>query len=147
MKELANLILSRCVRSGDCLVWPNATSWGGYGTITYDKVQYACHRVVCEAFQPKCDNKPFVLHSCDNPKCCNPEHLSWGDNAKNMQQRRDRKPTGTQKLLRYDAWKIKFIESGLHKDIALTYNVSESTVTRIKSGLRWSDLKEDEYNV
>lgn len=27
----------------------------------------------------------FALHSCDNPECCNPRHLFWGTQEKNMQ--------------------------------------------------------------
>ncbi|MFB9187253.1 HNH endonuclease signature motif containing protein [Dactylosporangium sucinum] len=45
------------------------------------------HRVAWEVAngQPIPDGLQ-VLHSCDNPPCCNPAHLSIGTQAENMQQ-------------------------------------------------------------
>lgn len=47
------------------------------------KVMYA-HRISYElaygAIPPGCD----VMHSCDNPPCCNPAHLSTGTRHQNM---------------------------------------------------------------
>lgn len=31
------------------------------------------------------------LHSCDNPSCCNPSHLRWGNQHDNVQDARERK--------------------------------------------------------
>lgn len=140
---LVNKILDRCELVGDCLLWQGATTWKGYGTITFESVQYATHRVICGHFNDNHLNLPFVLHSCDNSGCCNPFHLSWGTCSKNMMEDRDRNP---RKLTRKDAWKIKYKEIGTHKEIGLKYYVNESTVTRIRSGIRWSDLTIGEFH-
>lgn len=36
------------------------------------------------------NEKPHVLHSCDNKICCNPAHLSAGNHSENIQQAHDR---------------------------------------------------------
>lgn len=73
--------------------WEN--SWArdvnGYCVFTLPlmyKKKYKIHRVMCELFHgPPTDNLNCALHSCDNPSCCNPEHLRWGSNLNNAQDR------------------------------------------------------------
>lgn len=59
---------------------PKAGKWltggGGYGAYK----NKAVHRLVCEmAHGPAPKDKQFALHSCHNRRCCNPDHLRWGD--------------------------------------------------------------------
>ena len=57
------------------------TAWGKIGLL------YA-HRIACErAHGPAPHDQPFALHSCDNPPCVNPEHLSWGTPSRNGLER------------------------------------------------------------
>lgn len=49
------------------------------------------HREVCLLVHNRPpQGKPFVLHSCDNPSCVNPDHLRWGDAADNAADRESR---------------------------------------------------------
>lgn len=79
-------------RFTECWEWPGTRIGSGYGTITIgtDKggsgKQYYVHRIMCAFWHgPAPEDKPNVLHSCDNPPCVNPAHLRWGDQADNAE--------------------------------------------------------------
>ena len=89
---LANYILNRCKvdAATGCWNWTLATSKFGHGRVKIDRKLYLPHRVVAVgaalindyAIQGDTD---YVLHRCDNPKCCNPNHLFVGTKSDNMQ--------------------------------------------------------------
>lgn len=53
-------------------------------------------RIACFlAHGPAPEGKPHALHSCDNPACCNPNHLRWGsvkDNVRDALERNRHSP-------------------------------------------------------
>jgi hypothetical protein len=63
----------------------------GYGMIRDDKKMRTTHRVSYEEHtQTKIPSNLVVMHSCDNPCCVNPAHLSLGtrkDNTQDMLQK------------------------------------------------------------
>jgi hypothetical protein len=64
----------------DCIEWKGRTDKDGYGTIGSRRA----HRVAWEqTFGPIPDGLQ-VLHKCDNPPCCNPDHLFLGTRTDNM---------------------------------------------------------------
>ena len=71
----------------ECWVW-TGNKWGNYGRFKDDDGRWVgSHRWVLEEklgrFLP---SDIYALHSCDNPPCCNPKHISEGTHAENMQQ-------------------------------------------------------------
>lgn len=48
------------------------------------------HRVAYELAVGPIPDGLCVLHSCDNPPCCNPAHLSLGTHTENMKHKMDR---------------------------------------------------------
>lgn len=61
-----------------CWEWQGGTNGEGYGVVCFRKKTHYIHRVICELF-----NRPLLVteeacHSCNNPVCCNPKHLSPG---------------------------------------------------------------------
>lgn len=74
----------------DCIEWSGARNEKGYGRLKLRGEQCYAHRVAYEqAFGPIPEGL-LVLHSCDNPPCINPEHLSVGtyaDNHRDMIQK------------------------------------------------------------
>lgn len=46
--------------------------------------RHLAHRVAWELANGPINNGLFVLHKCDNPRCCNPSHLFLGTQADNV---------------------------------------------------------------
>jgi hypothetical protein len=81
-------VVANLVAAGECLEFDGPSTDRGYGRVGDD--DYA-HRIVAEHhFGPAPADKPYVLHSCDNPPCCNPMHLRWGTQAENIQDAQSR---------------------------------------------------------
>lgn len=85
-----NRILMRCrAMNSGCWEWQGAATAKGYGRVKIDRKLYSPHRVVAWAMDiaPSMGDPSrttVVMHSCDNPRCCNPEHLSLGTHSENM---------------------------------------------------------------
>ena len=89
-----------------------------------------------------------ALHSCDNPSCVNPDHLSSGTPADNMRDKiakgRGRVPFGENNahaiLTEVQAQSI-LIDPRPYSAIAAEYNVAASTVGSLKQRHSWTHLK------
>jgi hypothetical protein len=86
LERLLNKILIN--DATDCWEWQGGTNNIGYGMIRDAQRMRTTHRVSYEEHsQTKIPSHLIVMHSCDNPKCVNPAHLSLGthkDNAQDM---------------------------------------------------------------
>ena len=72
-------------RAGGCLVWTGTTDRDGYGQVRINYKIVQVHRLAWSLAnkQPVPEGK-FILHSCDNPPCCEPSHLRPGTHEENM---------------------------------------------------------------
>ena len=74
----------------DCWEWQGGTNNIGYGMIRDVHGMRTTHRVSYEIYKGMIPHNMLVLHNCDNPKCCNPNHLRLGthkDNTHDMIRR------------------------------------------------------------
>lgn len=73
--------LSKCTMNEEtgCLNWLKAINSDGYGSY----INRRAHRVAWELFKGTIPEGLCVLHQCDNPSCCNVDHLFLGTNADN----------------------------------------------------------------
>jgi hypothetical protein len=100
------------------------------------------HRVAWEEANGPIPDGKCVLHSCDNPPCCNPEHLFLGSDIDNVVDRDAKGRTaraeknGSAKLTRERVEAIR-ADGRLHREIAADYGVDRSTVSQIKRGKIW----------
>jgi hypothetical protein len=72
-------------RPGDCWEWRGYRPLDGYGRYQHKGRKQLAHRVSWELHHgaPAPDDLE-VMHSCDNPPCVNPAHLSLGTHVDNM---------------------------------------------------------------
>lgn len=67
----------------DCWEFQGGKNNIGYGMIRDDKKMRTTHRVSYEEHIGPIPIGLVVMHSCDNPICCNPNHLSVGTHQQN----------------------------------------------------------------
>jgi hypothetical protein len=133
-----------------CWNWQGAINNSGYGTCSWHGTVYTAHRIA--AWIEKLVKSPaapkdrtssgFVLHTCDNPKCCNPNHFQIGTYADNQKQAYVRKRRSAfngeshklAKLSNKQAQKIRSLYAAKHanqSELAKLYKVSQRTISLI----------------
>lgn len=73
----------------ECWQWKGAANARGYGRFKIRSVLFSPHRVAYRlAYGEIVDADDYhgsvVLHRCDNPRCCNPAHLTLGTQRENV---------------------------------------------------------------
>lgn len=86
----------RVTIEGDCHIWNGGTYTNGYGQVKKETYgtrfahQYACHR--WNGSPLPIEKGMCIKHSCDNKRCVNPEHLSYGTLQENIKEMEERNP-------------------------------------------------------
>lgn len=83
-----DLLFTHLQPAGDCIVFTGWTDKDGYGHIHEwrggRRRLIKVHRLVYRETVGELPDHLLVRHSCDNPPCCNPEHLLIGTQADNV---------------------------------------------------------------
>lgn len=87
-------LLHHCVKNEEtgCLEWPFSRMRKGYGRVRDGIHMVLVHRKVYQLSHPDENIEGLdIRHTCDNPPCCNPEHLISGTHQENMDDMRSKK--------------------------------------------------------
>lgn len=138
---------SQFLGNDNCWNWTKGLTAGGYGQITYECKKYAPHRLAWEfANNKKIDKGMVIMHSCDNPACVNPKHLSMATQAENvadmMQKGRfkDYDKSGEnnpRSIVKKEDVKAIFEADGTHQEIADKFGYPYHAVSSIRIGRNW----------
>jgi hypothetical protein len=146
-----------------CWNWKGARTTGGYGQLG-GGTKRSKWKAAATHIALAIDNRPrpsllhVAMHSCDNPRCVNPRHLSWGTHTENMQDMWQKERSGIQKraaiMLDDAAASLGTMQAGNVKlnedqarfirstdmptsDLARLLNVSWQTVDNVRKGRTW----------
>jgi hypothetical protein len=144
---------------GQCWPWTAGCTPDGYGLVNLGRrpdgrqVNDYAHRISYTFANGPIPKGLNVLHSCDNPRCCNPAHLELGTQADNMHdaQRKGRLFTGKRlrpkrkRAFLTDSERVEIRRlraAGVPcKEVAAQFNLSVSHVIGIGTGKRLTVLE------
>lgn len=72
------------INENGCWIWKKAKNVQGYGHFPYKRKVLLAHRASWMIFVGQLDVDILVCHKCDNPSCCNPDHLFLGTDKDNI---------------------------------------------------------------
>ena len=84
--ELYNWIIDGLdKKDSGCWEWLKQKDKNGYGRFKYMGKDLRAHRFILEMkLKKKLDKDIVTRHTCNNPTCCNPDHLIEGTNLDNI---------------------------------------------------------------
>lgn len=131
-------LLNRITEQNGCWIWLGSKR-NGYGLIRSNGKNLSAHRFIYEREIGQIPEGRILLHSCDNPSCVNPAHLSVGTRSDNIQDalKKRRMAFGTrspQHKLTSEQVKAIRNDKRMFKDIAADYGISAWHASMIVRG-------------
>lgn len=128
-----------------CWNWQDSLDKYGYGQFSVNAKMVKAHRFAYQYYVGSLIDKLELCHTCQNRKCCNPDHLRQDTKSSNMIDMVQIGNSHFQKLSVEEVEKIKkeleFPYRGQINDLAHFYKVERHTISHIKRGTTWSHIK------
>lgn len=136
-------------KKDECWLWQAGVDWDGYGLFKVKGVSNRSNRMAYAFAIGSIPADMKIIHSCDNPGCCNPRHLSVGTNLDNARDRitRDRQAKGTSintcKLTEEQVLYIRqrYAEGDIRQiDLAREFGITQVNVSEIVLRRSWRHI-------
>jgi hypothetical protein len=122
-----------------CYVWLGRKDADGYGRFKVNNKVIGVHRRVAILAFGEPQLKQVAMHSCDNPSCINPQHLSWGtvldnqrDKVSKNRQAKGRNHGRTKfSQTQVDAIVAMKLNGATNSEILSKYSIDKSTIYRL----------------
>ena len=149
MKRIIGAALDRFVAEHEtdhgCWLWRGAPTAEGYGRFKLNGRTMPAHRAVYERMRGAIPRCMYLCHRCDVRLCCNPAHLFIGTQAENVADCKSKgrlprgEKVGTSKITA-DIVRAIRRDPATQQNIAARFGVSQSLVSAIRRGERWSHV-------
>lgn len=140
-----------------CMEWSGSRNEHGYGSLRINHILVKAHRFAWELTYGPIPSGVDVCHRCDNPPCCNPQHLFLGnasDNGQDMATKgRHGAWTQPQRVARGTRhWGAKLDDARVREvrlacqtkesvsSIARRFKVSRATIRSVRDGVNWKHV-------
>jgi hypothetical protein len=130
----------------ECWEWTAGADKNGYGVFSAKPLgKYRVTRIMHYLHTGGQPGDMLMLHTCDNPSCCNPRHLFLGTARDNKhdcmaKERHQRGESHNKAVLTEEIVLAIRASDELTRDLAAKYSVAVSTINRARAGSMWSHV-------
>lgn len=152
-QKYQDLFWEKVNTSGDCWEWTASHDPKGYGFFGVAGRVMRAHRVSYVMHKGEIPDDLIVCHSCDNPKCVNPNHLWLGTHKDNAIDREAKNRGGRKGPLGSKARASKLTEPVVrqikellvegkttHRVLAKMFGVHFATISDLANGKTWRHI-------
>lgn len=148
VQKARNRFASKLQQSGECVLYQGSKAHNGYGEFWLCENNVRAHRFAFVLEHGRLP-KGIVMHTCDTPACCNPDHLVDGTVFQNVQDRVNKgRSGGAQKGERHHnatlterrVQSIKRLRGVERRLLAAAFQTSVGNIASIQTGKTWKHV-------
>jgi len=139
------------IKDKSCWEWIGSLSNNMYGSFWNGDTYVGAHRMSYELYKEDIPKDMCVLHTCDNPRCVNPDHLWIGTREDNNKDRSNKNRNADMqgekhpqaKLTEQDIKEIRLLNSMkcfMQREIGEIYNITNKHVNNIVKFKIWKHV-------
>ena len=135
-----------------CWEWQGSRHRQGYGTMGWKGKILKTHRVAYQISHGTLLSSDDVLHTCDNPPCCNPAHLFVGNHDTNMKDMKAKGRSGDHKgenngrarISSADVCTIRNAKKEPQAALMRRFGLTQSAISSIQRRITWTHITCDD---